>query len=60
MAVLRNGRAVMGTEEKKPETLEQDPWETNQVTERLPAWEQWEDGIEPADDGLEDREDRAA
>ena len=49
----------MGSEtKKKPEVLEQDPWDTNQVTERLPAWEQWEDGIEPADD--ETLEDRAA
>ncbi len=27
-----------------------DPFEIGQITERLPAWELFEDGIEPADD----------
>ena len=27
-----------------------DPWETDQITERLPAWEIWEDGVEPEDE----------
>ncbi len=44
-----------------------DPWEQGMVTERLPAQEMWDDGIEPADppfelDSLEDdqRDDCAA
>jgi len=42
----------MSAEAKEPvqERLEDDPFEVGQITERLPAWEQWEDGIEPADD----------
>ena len=27
-----------------------DPFEAGQITERLPAWEVWEDGVEPADE----------
>jgi hypothetical protein len=27
-----------------------DPWDVGQITERLPAWEVWEDGVEPEDD----------
>jgi hypothetical protein len=42
----------MTTEAKEPvlERLGEDPFEVGQITERLPAWEVWEDGIEPAED----------
>jgi hypothetical protein len=52
---------TMSTEAKIP-TLPSldDPFEMGQVTEQIPAWELWEDGIEPAED-LEPRaEERAA
>lgn len=32
--------------QKKPTTA----WDVNQTTERLPAWEVWEDGVEPEDE----------
>jgi len=47
----------MGTE---PEKNSIDPFEVGQITERLPAWELFEDGIEPDEEPLEQREDRAA
>jgi len=39
-----------------------DPFEVGQITERLPAWELFEDGIEPADEptAAEQQQDRAA
>lgn len=37
-----------------------DPWEVGQITERLPAWEMWEDGIEPDEDDQPVEHDRAA
>lgn len=38
-----------------------DPFEQGQITEQIPAWELWEDGIEPADEApvLYDREKAA-
>ncbi len=36
-----------------------DPWDVGMVTERLPAQELWEDGIEP-DEPIVERRDRAA
>jgi hypothetical protein len=35
---------------KNPNVDELSPFEVGQVTEQIPAWELWEDGIEPADD----------
>jgi hypothetical protein len=29
-----------------------DPFDVGQITEKLPTWELYEDGIEPADDEL--------
>ncbi len=36
-----------------------DPWDVGMVTERLPAQELWDDGIEPDEPAVE-RRDRAA
>jgi len=36
------------------------PFEIGQVTEQIPAWELWEDGIEPAEDMPPRAEDKAA
>ena len=36
-----------------------DPWDVGQVTEKLPAVELYEDGVEPEDDSLNE-EERAA
>ncbi len=51
---------MAASESKKPF----DPWEAGQITERLPAWELWEDGIEPDEEELPQRRaephDRAA
>jgi hypothetical protein len=53
----------MSAEAKKP-SLEPrndiDPFEIGQVTEQIPAWELWEDGIEPAEDMPARAEDKAA
>ena len=50
----------MSTESKEPvlERLEENPFEVGQITEQIPAWELWEDGIEPAD--AEQPKERAA
>jgi hypothetical protein len=56
MTVIVARRNAMEPEAKEP-SLDDDPFAVGQITERLPAWEQWEDGIEPADD---ERGDRAA
>jgi hypothetical protein len=34
----------------RSEADDENPFEVGQITERLPAWELWEDGIEPEDD----------
>jgi hypothetical protein len=46
--------------EKKDGTASVDPWTIGQITERLPAWEVWEDGVEPEDDELAEDRERAA
>ncbi len=50
----------MSTDAKNPSIAEVDPFEVGQVTEQIPAWELWEDGIEPADDDAPRAEERAA
>jgi hypothetical protein len=47
MASVVVRRAAMSTETKAPAL---DPFEVGQITERLPAWELWEDGVEPAEE----------
>ena len=49
----------MSTDVKHP-IAELDPFEVGQVTEQIPAWELWEDGIEPADDLPPRAEEKAA
>ncbi len=44
----------------KDKKAPQDPWEIGQITERLPAWEMWEDGVEPEEDKLAEDQERAA
>ena len=43
----------------EPEKNSIDPFEVGQITERLPAWELFEDGIEPDEEPVE-QHDRAA
>jgi hypothetical protein len=51
----------MAASEPAPSTMEVDPFDAGQITERLPAWELWEDGIEPDEElPLSERHDRAA
>jgi hypothetical protein len=48
----------MSNEKKEPvlERAEENPFEVGQITEQIPAWELWEDGIEPVDaDGPKER-----
>jgi hypothetical protein len=45
------------------EAREPDPFEVGQITEQIPAWELWEDGIEPEDNEISPpriQRDRAA
>jgi hypothetical protein len=44
----------------KKDSPASDPWAQGQITERLPAWEMWEDGIEPEEDELAEDRERAA
>ena len=46
--------------DKKDSKAPLDPWEIGQITERLPAWEMWEDGVEPAEDEVMENSERAA
>ena len=47
------------SQDVKDVVAEQDPWDVGMITERLPAHELWEDGIEPEDESQEPQE-RAA
>jgi hypothetical protein len=46
--------------DKKDSKAQLDPWEIGQITERLPAWEMWEDGVEPVEDEQIESSERAA
>jgi hypothetical protein len=41
---------AMSSAVKSPEVDEVSPFEVGQVTEQIPAWELWEEGVEPAED----------
>jgi hypothetical protein len=50
----------MATQEPTQSSV--DPFDVGQITERLPAWELFEDGVEPVEDDppTAERHDRAA
>ncbi len=49
----------MSTDAKNPSLVEA-LFGVDQVTEQIPAWELWEDGIEPPEEEQPRAEDRAA
>jgi hypothetical protein len=44
----------------EPKQAPIDPFDVGQITERLPAWEMWEDGVEPEDEAPPKEHERAA
>ncbi len=46
----------------EPKQAPIDPFDIGQITERLPAWEMWEDGdgVEPEEEATPKEHDRAA